>query len=1054
MPVRPPLSGSAIILGFARLRGCVLGLTFLWALGWGFSPTGLAQTPPVEPKADSPAEGLRLFREQIRPLLAHRCLNCHGGEKQEADFSLNSHDELLKGGASGKAIVAGKSRDSRLIQRITHAVKPGMPLNSEKLAESEIQQLARWIDLGAPYEAPLTDQTAPAEDPTTRKITPEAREFWSFQPLSQPQPPEVRDGAWCRNPIDRFVLARLEAAGLTPSPRAPAAVLLRRAQFSLTGLPPTAEQVALAEGEFSNPQLAAAIDELLASPHYGERWARHWLDIARFGESHGFEHDYDRPTAFTYRDFVIEAFNRDLPFDTFVKWQIAGDELAPHDNLAQMATGYLAAGVHSTQITKNEVEKHRYDELDDIVNTVGLSMLGLSVGCARCHDHKFDAIPQRDYYRMVAAFTTTVRSEVDLEIDREATVAARAAHAAEHQPLVEALRKYEGEMLPSRLAAWEQTNPLRPGEFPWLLMEPVELKSEGGATLTPQPDAAVLATGINPQFDRYTLVLQTPLTDLRHLRIEALAQASLVRGGPGRADNGNFDLTDVQVSIAPLDDPTKSQVVRLLDPRATFEQAGLPIAAAIDGDERSGWAIDPQFGKDHAAAFRFAEPIGFPQGSRLTIQLRFRGNDRHNFGRTRLALSTVTEPPELTAEGLSAKILTARALAAGERSAEQQQQLLAWYGSRHDEDWRKLKQAVLDHASREPQPRFQKSLISTEGLPALRLHTQGGDFLEQTHFLKRGDPNLKLAVVTTGFLQVLTPPDEGLDRWLRPAPEGARTSHRRAALAAWLTDTEQGAGGLLARVIVNRLWQHHFGRGLVATPNDFGVRGTPPTHPELLDWLAGQLIAHNWQLKPIQRLILDSATWQQSARFDAAKGAQDRENQLLWRRVPQRLEAEVIRDSLLSVSGLLDPRLLGPGTLDEGSRRRSIYFTVKRSRLIPALQAFDAPDALSSVGERPSTTVAPQALLLMNNPQSRAAALAMAERLLATHPAAEEGQLRGAWRGAVGRSPTATELAEGLEFVRSQAESYASPVTPESHRQALADYCQALFCLNEFIYID
>ncbi|MFN7806373.1 MAG: DUF1553 domain-containing protein [Planctomycetaceae bacterium] len=1050
MPVRSPRNSHEIASGDFRLCQLALGLALVWGLPWGGASSGIAQAQPAEP----PAEALQLFRDQIRPLLAHKCLTCHGGDRTEADFSLNSRQGLLEGGASGPAIEAGKSRDSRLFQRITHAVQPGMPLKGEKLSEAEIQQIARWIDLGAPYEAPLTDKSPPADDPTTRKILPESRKFWAFQPLSQSSPPEVRDAAWCRNPIDRFVLARLEAARLSPNPRATTAVLLRRAHFSLTGLPPIIDQVVAAESQGSDSQLSTAIDTLLASPHYGERWARHWLDLARFGESHGFEHDYDRPTAFTYRDFVIEAFNRDLPFNTFVKWQVAGDELAPNENLAMMATGFLAAGVHSTQITKNEVEKHRYDELDDIVNTLGLSMLGLSVGCARCHDHKFDAIPQRDYYRLVAAFTTTVRSEVDLEIDREATAAARAAHAQAHQPLVAALRHHEETVLPSRLAAWEQDNPLHTADFPWLLVEPVETKSEGGATLTLQPDASLLATGINPQFDLYTLVIQTSLTDLRHLRIEALTQPSLVRGGPGRADNGNFDLTDLKVSIAPLDDPAKSQVVPLVDPRATFEQKGLPIAAAIDGDDRSGWAIDPEFGKNHAAAFRFAEPIGFPQGSRLTIQLRFRGNDRHNFGRTRLALSTAPEPPELSTEGLPAQILTARALPATKRTSEQQQRLLAWYGSQHDEEWRQLHQAVADHTSREPQPRWQKSLISSEGLPALRLHTQGGDFLEQTHFLKRGDPNLKLAVATTGFLQVLTPPDEPLERWLRPAPEGSRTSHRRAALGAWLTDTEQGAGALLARVIVNRLWQHHFGRGLVSTPNDFGVRGSPPTHPELLDWLAGQLIAHDWHLKPIQRLILDSATWRQSSALDPQKGAEDRENLLLWRHAAQRLEAEAIRDSLLSVSGLLDPQLLGPGTLDESSRRRSIYFTVKRSRLIPALQAFDAPDALSSVGERPSTTVAPQALLLMNNPQSRAAALAMADRLLAAHPAAEDRRLQDAWRTAVGRSPSATELAEGVEFVLNQAGSYASPVTPESRRQALADYCQALFCLNEFIYID
>jgi len=1046
-----PFSPSRTSLPCCRFARQTI-LTGLWiALAcFGQASSGSAAPPESEPDR----EGLALFRNEIRPLLAHRCLKCHGGDAAEAEFSLISRQDLVKGGTSGPAIVPGKSRESRLFKRITHATQPGMPFQSAKLSETEIAHIARWIDLGAPFDAPLSDKSAPVDDPTQKRIAPEARQFWSYRPLARPEPPEVRNPAWCRNPIDRFILHRLETAGLSPNPRADGHYLLRRAHLSLTGLPPSPRAVAESEAGFTPDQLNTAVEQLLASPHYGERWARHWLDIARFGESHGFEHDYDRPTAYTYRDFVIEAFNRDLPYNQFVQWQLAGDELAPQENLAMMATGYLAAGVHSTQITKNEVEKHRYDELDDIVNTVGLSMLGLSVGCARCHDHKYDAIPQRDYYRMVATFTTTVRSEVDLEIDHAGTAAARAAHSRAHEPLVAALRQYEADQLPARMAAWELQNPIRTEEFPWLVMEPNESKSEGGATLVTQPDGAILATGANPQYDGYTFVINTSLVNLRHLRIEALSHPSLVRGGPGRADNGNFDLTDLKVTIAPADDPTKAQQVKLADPRATFEQPGLPIAAAIDGDERSGWAVDPQFGKDHAAGFRFAEPAGFPQGSVLTIQLKFRGNDRHNFGRTRLALSTAGDPPELTAAGLSATILAARALPVEERTKEQQQQLLSWFGSRHDAEWQQRNQAVLDHAAQEPKPRMQKALISSEGVPALRLHTQGGDFLEQTHFLRRGDPNQKLAVVNTGFLQILTPAEENLDRWLKPVPAGAKTSHQRAALATWITDTEQGAGALLARVIVNRLWQHHFGRGLVATPNDFGVRGTAPTHPELLDWLAGELIANDWHLKPIHKLILDSATWQQSSQSSPEKVAADRDNRLLWRHSPQRLEAEAIRDSLLSVSGLLDPTPFGPGTLDEGSRRRSIYFTVKRSRLIPSLQAFDAPDALTSVGERPATTVAPQALLLMNNPQSRAAAMAMAERLLAAHPDNVPGMLTEAWRSSVGRSPTAGEIGEGTAFFQSQAETYATPPTAESRRQALADYCQVLFCLNEFVYLE
>ncbi|MFM8218579.1 MAG: DUF1549 domain-containing protein, partial [Planctomycetaceae bacterium] len=338
----------------------------------------------------------------------------------------------------------------------------------------------------------------------------------------------------------------------------------------------------------------------------------------RFAESHGYEHDYDRPTAYTYRDFVIEALQHDLPYDQFVKWQLAGDELAPHDYRALWATGYLAAGVHSTQITKNEVEKHRYDELDDIVATLGQSLLGLSVGCARCHDHKYDPIPQRDYYRMVSTFTTTVRSEVDVELDQDQTARAREQHAAAALPLRQALADYEQSHLPARLEAYEAEHPFQPQGFPWLVVIPEQSKSEGGTTLEPQPDGAILATGANPQFDVYTFTVRTTLQGIRHLRIEALSHPALVRGGPGRAPNGNFDLTDLKVTIAPVKQPEQAVPVRLASPRATFEQSGLPAAATIDDNDRSGWAVDPQFGKDHALAFTLAEPVGFEQGSLLT----------------------------------------------------------------------------------------------------------------------------------------------------------------------------------------------------------------------------------------------------------------------------------------------------------------------------------------------------------------------------------------------------------------------------------------------------
>jgi hypothetical protein len=337
-------------------------------------------------------------------------------------------------------------------------------------------------------------------------------------------------------------------------------------------------------------------------------------------------------------------------------------------------------------------------------------------------------------------------------------------------------------------------------------------------------------------------------------------------------------------------------------------------------------------------------------------------------------------------------------------------------------------------------------------LPPLRLHSQGEDFLTETHFLRRGDSNQEEAVAGQGFLQLLTPVERHAS-WQTPPPDDSRLSYRRTALANWMTDVDGGAGGLLARVIVNRLWQHHLGRGIVATPSDFGTRGEAPSHPELLDWLAVQLIDRGWSLKELHKLILTSAVYRQSAAANEAARAVDPDNRLFWRHPRRRLEAEVVRDAILSVGGILDPKQFGPGTLDAASLRRSIYFTVKRSQLMPMLQVFDAPDALSSIGERPSTTIAPQALLLMNNAQTRYAARGFARRA-AEGAVSTEDALRAAYEIALARQPSAEELAEGASFVAEQAGSYRAAGQSEPEHLALTDYCQVLLCLNEFVYVD
>jgi hypothetical protein len=913
-------------------------------------------------------------------------------------------------------------------------------------------------------EEPETNQSPPPWTETV--VAPEARQFWAFQPLRRHAPPSVREIGLSRTPIDRFVLEKLEAKGLSPNPRADKMRLIRRAYFDLVGLPPPPAAVLNFLNDNSPDAWGNLLDHLLASPQYGERWARHWLDISRFAESHGFEHDSDRPTAYLFRDFVIQALNEDIPYDTFVKWQIAGDEFEPDNNLALMATGFLAAGVHSTQITKNEVERHRYDEMDDMLATTGSALLGLSIGCARCHDHKFDPIPQGDYYRLLSTFTTTVRSEFELNLDPAGYQRAKALFDAGHAPFAAALQKFESEELPGRLAAWEKEKSRAAAGAPWIVLDPQTMKSEGGATLTKLADGSILATGTNPQFDTYTFVVPTHLSGITAIRVEALSDPSLVKGGPGRAANGNFDLTDFRLTIAearpkadgehkPTDElPAAAPVkVHLKSPRATFEQAALPIAAAIDDNEKSGWAVDPQFGKNHAAAFELDVPAGFEGGSILTFTLVFKGNDKHNFGRTRLAISTSRAPAELDGPGIPQAILEVLSAPVESRTAQQQTALLKWYATQDDE-WQKLNRAALEHEARAPKPNLVKAMISSEGLTPLRLNSQGSDFLEQTHYLKRGDPNQKDAVAAQGFLQVLMPAPDAARQWQIAPPAGWRTSYRRRALAEWLTDARQGAGGLLARVIVNRLWQHHLGRGIVATPSDFGVRGSPPTHPELLDWLATELIRRGWKLKAMHKLIMTSAVYMQSSKFDAASAAIDRENELLWRRPPHRLEAEVIRDSLLAAGGLLDAKMFGPGSLDEASRRRSIYFTVKRSRLVPMMQVFDAPDALSSLGERAATTVAPQALLLLNNSTTRDCARGFARQLAPLLAVDAAHAIREGYVIAIARQPTDEELADGVSFVKVQAESYQAAGKPDARELALADFCQVLVCLNEFVFVE
>ena len=1013
------------------------------------------------------AEGLKLFKSEAREILTSNCLPCHGGERTRSKYNLSTRAGLIKGGSEGQAVVIGKHSESVLYKMAAHQLKPHMPHKRPKLPEDKINTIARWIDLGAPYDRPLSAGDE-GTDAGLLTVTDEHRKWWAFQPLKPGAPSRQEKDTWSAGDIDRFILSRLREKNLAPNPAASARDLVRRIYFDIIGLPPPPEVIDAFTADPSPKAWSGLIDELLASPHYGERWGRHWLDLARFAESHGFEQDYDRNHAYHYRDFVIKALNSDMPYDQFVRWQLAGDELAPDDSLAMMATGFLGAGVFPTQLTEKEFESSRYDELDDMVNTMGTAMLGLTIGCARCHDHKFDPIPTRDYYRLVSSFGTTIRSEIDLPMDTTEHRKALATWSSARKNALEAREAYARGELKKTFEAWLRNGTKEaPPKAPWEVLDLSRIESRGGATLEKLPDGSVLATGTNPDPDRYLLGAGFSTQGIRALRIEALTHSSMPRNGPGRASNGNFGLTDLKISIRPLKTlDVKLTPVKIASARATHQQneGNLSVKAALDGNaSKTGWAVDSGgIGHDQAAVFSFDRPIGFPGGTWIEITIQCGANTRHNLGRPRLSI-TSTDAPVAVGGGLPQPLSEGFALLKNGKPEDlpgaAREALFSWFSGK-DKRWLALNEAVEKQNGKEPKAaKTVKVQVTSEGFKPTKHHADGRGFphfYKETYFLSRGDPAQKKGVASQGFLTVLMDKGKTEKDWQEAPPKGWRTSYRRRSLANWLTDPENGAGTLLARVIVNRLWQHHFGRGLVSTPNDFGVQGEKPSHPALLDWLAGELIRGGWRLKPIHKLILISGAYRQSAAYDEARAARDPLNRFLWRRSPTRLEAEIIRDSVLKVSGLLDTTMFGKGTLNEGMTRRSIYFMIKRSKVIPSMQLFDSPEPLVSQGSRPDTIIAPQALLFMNSPHIRRSATRLMEKLQdATGANEPAGGIAQGYRLALGREPTATERGAAVAFFSRQESSYAKAGrdSREARRLALIDFCQVLFGLNEFIYI-
>lgn len=807
--------------------------------------SGLAQ----EKKPISAAEA-QFFEAKVRPLLAEQCYRCHGAEKQKGHLRVDSLGGLLSGGDLGPAIVPHDPGKSLLIKAVRYTDDEFKMPPSKKLSREEIDILERWVTMGAPW--PGSDAKPP---PPPRKgemeFTDRDRQHWAFQPVQKPKLPTIQDPTWAKHPIDALIRAKLESKGLEPNPPASKQELVRRVYFDLIGLPPTPAEVRAFLDDTRPDAYERLLDDLLARPQYGEKWARHWLDLVHYAETNSYERDNPKPHIWRYRDYVIHAFNTDKPYDRFLREQLAGDELYPNDDLALTATGYYRLGVWDDEPTDKVQAK--YDGLDDIIAVTGQTLLGLTIDCARCHNHKIDPIPQKDYYRLMAFF-----------------------HNINH------------------------------------------FKNGG-----PSDERPIFPSGGRELFETRKAEFE-----LRKKTLEEQIK----------------DIEDQFKQMYPKYKESKDSIVKLI---------------AINGTEVMG------------------------------------------IERTNL--------------------------------------------------YRKLRNDLDIHKK--------------QGVPndyALCV-TEPGPKAPATQVLIRGNPHAKGDEVQPGFLAILNLPDPEL-----PAIKQGPTSGRRSVLANWIASPDNP---LTARVFVNRLWQQHFGRGIVRSSSDFGLQGVRPTHPELLDWLASEFIQGGWKIKDFHKLLMTSNTYKMSSRSQEAALKADPANDYFWRYDMRRLSAEEIRDSILAVSGNLNLKMTGPPVYPaipkevlagqsvpgrgwgkssfEEQNRRSVYVHVKRSLILPILESFDVAETDRSVPVRFSSTQPTQALSMLNGDFLNLQAKLFAERLMKEAGPEPADRVKLALNLATSRTPTEAEVRRGVALI--DALTREDGLQPEV---ALRTFCLVVLNLNEFLYLD
>ncbi|HND51161.1 MAG TPA: PSD1 and planctomycete cytochrome C domain-containing protein [Pirellulaceae bacterium] len=975
------------------------------------------------------------FASEIQPLLAQRCFACHGAAKQESGLALHRQDRATARLESRAfAIQPGQPDRSEILVRVSSSdPNTRMPPRGEPLKPAEVELLRRWIAEGAEW--------AP---------------HWSYRPLVAPRIPDnpiheanrERQPAGVRGPVDRFIGEQLISRGLSGSTAADPRTLLRRVSFDLTGLPPTPEALDEFVADAGPDAFERVVDRLLASPRLGERWARHWLDLVHFAETHGQDQDRPRPNAWPYRDYVVRSFNADRPYGMFVEQQVAGDVLWPVDPEAIRATGMLAAGPWDESslrdIREDSIDREvgRYLDRDDILATVLNTFSSTTIHCARCHDHKFDPVSQADYYNLQAVFAATDKAERAFDPDPE--VARRRRELTDRLArLPTQLMKVDPELLSPELRAevetWERQ--VADAARQWNVLKPAEFKTEHGSKLTPQDDGSLLAGGDRPERETYTITAHSELAEITGLRLEVLSDPSLPKQGPGRQDNGNLHLNELIVTAAPRDNPTLSRRLVLRNPRADFDQQGWTITHALDSNPSTAWGIYPEVGKSHRAVFELAEPLRISAGVTLTFELRQTHGGGHLIGRPRFSATGAPLPLSLDAQSLPAAVAAAIAVKPEVRTEAQRAELAAYILSQ------RLQREL---AALPPQ---ELAYVGTNQFKA------DGSFRpsekpREVRLLHRGDIRQPRDVARPAALNCLPslPSELAIERI---DDEG----QRRAALARWLSDPRNG---LTWRSISNRLWQYHFGKGLVDSPNDFGAMGGAPSHPALLDWLAVELQRRGGSLKALHRGLVTSGTYRQSSTHRSQPAEIDADNRLLWRMNRSRLDAESIRDAVGQIAGTLDLRMGGPSVKqfiqspgvhvtpvvdyqnfnidDPANYRRSIYRFVFRTVPDPFMEALDCPDASQLTPARNVSVTALQALAMLNDKYIVRQCEHLAIRLQRESPDRRPADL-------------ARQLFEQILLRRPDA-AESSAIDAYISRHGLANTARWLLNTNEFIFVD